>query len=202
MRSCLTHCDLMDCSPPGSSVHGILQTRILKWVAMPFSKGSSQPRDQIQVSASLAARFFTTSATWETLESESHSVLSDSLPPHGLYSPWNSPGQNTGAGSFSLLQGIFPSQGLNPGLTHCRQILYQLSHKGTQEYWSRLSIPSPADHPNPGIKLGSPALQVDSLPTELSGSLIGRKQNKSLIREYYGEFCANKFDNSVNLTSL
>ena len=61
--------------------------------------------------------------------SESHSVVSDSLQPHGLYSPWNSPGQNTGVGSLSLLQGIFPSQGSNPGLLHCRRILYQLSHK-------------------------------------------------------------------------
>ena len=49
------------------------------------------------------------------------------LRPHGLYSPWNSPGQNTGVGSLSLLRGIFPSQGSNPGLPHCRQILYQLS---------------------------------------------------------------------------
>ena len=47
--------------------------------------------------------------------------------PHGLYSPWNSPSQNTGVGSLSLLQGIFPTQGLNPGLPHCRWILYQLS---------------------------------------------------------------------------
>ena len=62
--------------------------------------------------------------------SESHSVVSDSLQPHGLYSPWNSPGQNTGVGSLSLLQGIFPTQGLNPGLPHCRWILYLLSHKG------------------------------------------------------------------------
>ena len=56
--------------------------------------------------------------------------MSDSLRPHGLYSPWNSPGQNTGVNSLSLLQGIFPTQGLGPGLLHCRQILYQLSHKG------------------------------------------------------------------------
>ena len=48
-----------------------------------------------------------------------------------LCNPWNSPGQNTGVGSCSLLQGIFPTQGLNPGLPHCRQILYQLSHKGS-----------------------------------------------------------------------
>ena len=47
----------------------------------------------------------------------------------GLYSPWNYPGQNTGVGSLSLLQGIFPTQGSDPGLPHCRQILYQLSHK-------------------------------------------------------------------------
>ena len=45
--------------------------------------------------------------------------------------PWNSPGQNTGVGSLSLLQGIFPTQGSNPGLPHCRRILYQLSHKGS-----------------------------------------------------------------------
>ena len=64
-------------------------------------------------------------------ENESHSVLSDSLQPHGLYSPWNSPGQNTGVGSPSPLQGILPTQGLNPGLPHCGQILYQLSHQGS-----------------------------------------------------------------------
>ena len=63
--------------------------------------------------------------------SESHLVTSDSLRLHGLYGPWNSPGQNTGVGSHSLLQGIFPAQGLNPGLPHCRWILYQLSHKGS-----------------------------------------------------------------------
>ena len=63
--------------------------------------------------------------------SESRSVMSDSLWPHGLYSPWNSPGQNTGVGSLSLLQGIFPTQGSNPGLPHCRWILYHLSHKGS-----------------------------------------------------------------------
>jgi len=44
--------------------------------------------------------------------------------------PWNSPGQNTGVGNLSLLQGIFPTQGSNPSLPHCRWILYQLSHRG------------------------------------------------------------------------
>ena len=65
---------------------------------------------------------------WSSTICESHSFVSHSLRPHRLYSPWNSPGQNTGVGSFSLLQGIFPTQGLNPGLLHCRQILYQLSY--------------------------------------------------------------------------
>ena len=54
--------------------------------------------------------------------------LFNSLRPHGLYSPWNSPGQNTGVGSLSLLQ-IFPTQGSNSGLPYCRRILYQQSHK-------------------------------------------------------------------------
>ena len=51
--------------------------------------------------------------------------MSNSLWPHGLCSPWHSPGQNTGVGSLSLLQGIFPTQGSNPGLLRYRQILYQ-----------------------------------------------------------------------------
>ena len=55
-------------------------------------------------------------------ESESHSVMSYSLRAHRPYSPWNSPGQNTGVGSLSLLQGIFPTEGSNPGLLHCRRI--------------------------------------------------------------------------------
>ena len=66
LQSCLTLCDPMDSSPPGSSVHGILQARILGWVAMPSCRGSSQPRDWTQVfytSPALAGGFFTTSAT-------------------------------------------------------------------------------------------------------------------------------------------
>ena len=65
-RSVVSHsCNPMDCSPPGSSVHGILQTRILKWVAIPFSKGSSLPRDRTLVSC-IVYRFFT---VWATMES-------------------------------------------------------------------------------------------------------------------------------------
>ena len=64
-------------------------------------------------------------------KSESRSVVFNSSRPHGLCGPWNSPGQNTGVGSLSLLQGIFTTQGSNPGLLPCGQILYQLSHKGS-----------------------------------------------------------------------
>ena len=74
----------------------------------------------------------------------SHSFLSDSLWPHGLYSPWNSPGQNTRVGSHSLLQGIFPSQGSNPGLPHYRWILYQLSHKGSPRILEWVTYPFPS----------------------------------------------------------
>ena len=69
---------------------------------------------------------------WTELN-ESYSVVSNSLWPHGhgLYSPWNSLGQNTGVGSRSLLRGIFPTQGLNSGLPRCWQIFYQLRHWGS-----------------------------------------------------------------------
>ena len=61
---------------------------------------------------------------------------SPTLQLHGLCSLWKSPGQNTSVTSLSLLQGIFPTQGSNSGLAHCKQILYQLSTRVTQEYWS------------------------------------------------------------------
>ena len=67
-QSCLTHCDPMDCSPPGSSVHENFQARILEWVAFPFSRGSSQPRDQIWVSP-MAGGFFTVWATSKDVQS-------------------------------------------------------------------------------------------------------------------------------------
>ena len=100
--------------------------------------------------------------------------MSNSLQPHGLHSPWNSPGQNTGVGSLSVLQGIFLTQGWNPGLSHCRWILYQLIHKGSP--WStRVGSLSLFQwiFPTQESKLGSPALQVNSLPTELWGKHLG-----------------------------
>ena len=82
-------------------------------------------------------------------ESESHSVVSSSLWPHGLHSSWNSPDQNTGVGSLSLLQVIFPTQELNPGLPHCRWILYQLSHRGSPRIleWVPYSFSSESSQP-------------------------------------------------------
>ena len=76
IQSCPTLCDPMNCSPPGSSVPGLLLVRILEWVAVPFPSGSFWPRDQTQVSC-LAGRFFTIWATREALLDTYHS--SDSL---------------------------------------------------------------------------------------------------------------------------
>ena len=75
------------------------------------------------------------------LYSESHSVVCNSLWPHPLYSPQNSPGQNTGVNTLSLLQGIFPTQGLNPGLPRCRRILYQLTPKGSPRILEWVAYP-------------------------------------------------------------
>ena len=102
----------MDCIVPG-----ILQARILEWVALPFSRGSSQPRDWTQVSH-IAGRFFT---SWTT--------------------------------------------------------------RGAQEYWSGQPIASPGDLPDSGIKPESPALQADSLPTELWGKPL--EQPKSDVLNLY-----------------
>ena len=90
--------------PPGSSVHGILQARILEWVAMPSSRGSSRPRGEPRCPASQVG-----------------SLLSE---------PPGRP-RNTREGSLLLLQRIFPIQELNQGLLHCRWIFYQLSYQGS-----------------------------------------------------------------------
>ena len=95
-QSCLTFCDPMDCT-----VHGILQAKILEWVAFPFSRGSSSPG----------------------IEPRSPALQADSLPAEPQGKP-----KNTGAGTLSLLQQIFLSQELNQGLLHCRWFLYQLSY--------------------------------------------------------------------------
>ena len=90
----------------------------------------------------------------------------DSLWPHGQYSPWNSPGQNTGVDSRSLLYRIFPTQ---VSYIACG-FFTSWATREAQEYWSGTPILSPGDVPDPGIEPWSPALQVASLPTELLGS--------------------------------
>ena len=95
--------------------------------------------------------------------------MSDSLQPHGPYSAWNSPGQNTGVGSLSLLQGIFPTQGLNPGLPHCRRTLYQMSHKESPRILEWVAFLFSRGSSHPGIEPRSPSLQADSLPVEPQG---------------------------------
>ena len=87
-------------------------------------------------------------------ESGSCSVVSNSFWPHRLYSPWNSPGQNTRVNSLSILQGIFPTQGLNPGLSHCRQIIYHLSHKGSPRILEWVAYPFSSGSSQPRNQTG------------------------------------------------
>ena len=82
--------DAMDCSPPGSSVHGILQARILEWVAIPYSRRSSWPRNWTQVS-SIAGRFFTEWAMWEAQNSSWVSIKKCPLPIYELPSFFKPP---------------------------------------------------------------------------------------------------------------
>jgi len=91
-----------------------------------------------------------TFSQWKTIESYNRLALGSeseslsgvlTLQPCGLYSLWNSAGQSTGVGSLSLLQGIVPTQGLSPGLLHCRQILHQLSHQGSQRTLECIAYP-------------------------------------------------------------
>ena len=126
----------MDCCLLGSSIHNISQARILEWVAISFSRGSSQPRDRTQVSC-IAGRCFT---IWATREQKLLSRVWLFVTPWTL-SPWNSPGQNTGVGSHSLLQGLFPTQGSFPGLLHCMWILYQLSHRSSPRILEWVAYP-------------------------------------------------------------
>ena len=93
------------------------------------------------------------------LESESHSVV--------LYSPWNSPGQNTGVDSLSLLQGIFPTQGSNPGLPCCRWICYQLNHKRSPRILEWVAYPFSRGSFQPRNRTRVSCTTGRFLPTEL-----------------------------------
>ena len=102
--------------------------------------------------------------------SESCSVVFHSLRPHGQYSPWTSPGQNTGVSSLSLLQGIFPAQGLIPSLLHCRGILHQLSQQGSPRTLEKVVCPFSRGSSWPRNPTAVSCCRWILLLTELSGS--------------------------------
>ena len=102
------------------------------------------------------------------------------LQPQVLYSPWNSPGQNTGVGSLSLLQRIFPTQGLNPGLPHCRQILYQLNHKGSLRIPELVACPFSSGSSRPRNRT-----RVSCIAGRFFTELSGNSGEVDCILQYY-----------------
>ena len=139
-------CDPMDCSPPGSSVHGILQARILEWAAISSSRGSPPPRDQTCISffSCIASRFLTS----QSLGKPRFSVVIYFI--HG---------------GLGLVTKSCPTL-VTPWTVACQAPLSMGFSR--QEYWSGLPFPSPGDLPDPGIEPRSPVLQsCYSLPTEL-----------------------------------
>ena len=127
----------MDCSLPGSSVHGILQARILEWIVMPSSRRSSQSRDQTQVSC-IAGRFFT------------HCAMREAPYICSIYNTYKGGAREwRGWGSVQFSHSVMSD-----------------SLRSSPEYWSGYPFPSPGHLPNPGIEPRSLALQADSLPSE------------------------------------
>ena len=111
-------------------------------------------RGQIWTSYSWSLCIFPITLKGKIKWMSSCSVVTNSLQPHGLYSPWNSLGQNTGPGSLSLLQGIFLTQGLNTGLQHCRRILYRLSHQESPRILEWVAYPFSRRSPQPRNQTG------------------------------------------------
>ena len=143
-QSCPTLCNPMDCSLPGSSVHGIFQAKVLEWVAISFSRGSSQPRE-----LNPGHPHCESERKWKSL---SHVRL--------FVTPWTIWSMDLsrseyGVGSLSLLQGIFPIQGSDPGFLHSRQILNQLSHQGSPRIleWVAYSLSSGSFRPKNWIRV-------------------------------------------------
>ena len=136
-QSRLTHCDPLGCNPPGSSVHGIFQARILEWAAISSSRGSSQPRDRTQVSY-IAGRFF-------------------------YHLSHESSGFNKH--QFSSVQSLSRVRLFEKLWTVARQAPLSMGFS-RQQYWSGLPFPTPGDLPNPGIEPASPALAGKFFITE------------------------------------
>ena len=113
LQLCPTLCDPVDCSLPGSSVHGDSPGKNTG-VGCHFPPGDlPDPGIELACLSYLLHRQ-ASSLPLVPPETESRSVVSDSLRPHGLHSPWNSPGQNTAVGSLSLLQGGLRNPGIEP----------------------------------------------------------------------------------------
>ena len=107
-----------------SRPHGLQPTRLLHPWNFPGKSTGVGCHCLLWITKPFQIVIFQCSTSALNFENESRSVVPDSLWPHGPYSPWNSPGQNTGVSRLSFLQGIFPTQGSKPGLPHCRWILY------------------------------------------------------------------------------
>ena len=137
-------------------------------------------------------------------ESESRSVVSDSLWPHGLYSPWNFPGQKWV--TFPFFRGSFQPRDRTQVCHIAGRFFTSWATREAQEYWSGSPIPSPGNLHDPDINPGSPTLQVDFLPTELSGKqiyeIVWLKQlNLGLIKTPVYEKCRG-WSNMVNATTV
>ena len=128
--------------PPWFCCLDASETKVLSNLSLRYSSTVNLSLDGLPLPGWSPYLFFYWSAYQKESESESCSVMSNSLRPHELYSPWNSPGHNTG---LPLLLGIFPTQGSNPGLPHCRWILYQLSHKGSPRKLKWVAYPFPSE---------------------------------------------------------
>ena len=123
-QSCPALCDPRNWEPPGPSVHGILQARILEWVAIPLLRGNLPAPGIKPGSPALQAIFFT---IWREAPCPPGAKSLQSCPTlcdpmdyslSGSVCPWDSPDKNTGVGCPTLLQGIFLTQGSNPHLLH------------------------------------------------------------------------------------
>ena len=144
-QSCPTLCDTMDCSTPGFlSITNSWSLRKLVSIELVIPSNYLILCHPLLLPPSIfpIIRVFLNESVL-CIRQPKYWSFSFSISPSNEYSgslnsPWNSLGQNAGVGSLSLLQGIFPTQGSNPGLPHCRQILNQLSHKGNPEASFRL----------------------------------------------------------------
>ena len=114
----------------------------------------------------------------------------------------DSSGKNIGLGCHAFLQGIFPTQGSNPGLPHCGQILYCLSHQGSPKILEQIAYPFSRGSSPPRNQTRSPALQANSLPDELPGKPVWVEAkrpfsglaHKTLLR--YSPFCLKTDEHS------